>query len=73
MSLGRVGSCICVVGMSHLVLLSVVAVRLDYVPWYGGLLNMCGWNESLGTAVRCSSEVRPCPLVGWALVYVWLE
>ena len=33
MSLGRVGSCIRVVGMSHLVLQRVVAVRLDYVPW----------------------------------------
>ena len=34
---------------------------------------MRGWNESLGTAVRCSSEARLCPLLGWVLVSVWLE
>ena len=33
MSLGRAGSCVCVLGMSHLVMQPVVAVRLDYVPW----------------------------------------
>ena len=32
MFLGRVGSCICVVGMSHLVLQRVVAVRRDCAP-----------------------------------------
>lgn len=68
-----VGFCIGMIRISHFILQPVVAVRLDYVPCYGGVLYWSVWNESVGTVAFCSCEARLHPLVGWALVSVFLE